>query len=151
MTTMTDRGEGLVHINAGGVTLEGNLIIPKGATGVVLSAHGSGSSRFSSRNRYVAEFLRKAGRLGTLLIDLLTHDEELVDTRTAHLRFDIELLADRLVGTAEWLGREHSDLKIGLVGGSTSGGGALVAAASISPRMRAVVCPGGGPGAAGPA
>ena len=78
-STMTDRDEGLVHINAGGVTLEGNLIIPKGATGVVLFAHGSGSSRFSTRNRYVAEFLRKQGGLATLLIDLLTHDEELVD------------------------------------------------------------------------
>jgi pimeloyl-ACP methyl ester carboxylesterase len=151
MTTTTDRDEGLVHIDAGGVTLEGNLIIPKGATGVVLFAHGSGSSRFSSRNRYVAEFLRKQGELGTLLIDLLTHDEELVDTRTAHLRFDIELLADRLVGTSEWLGQEHADLKIGLFGASTGGGAALVAAARIPDRIAAVVSRGGRPDLAGAA
>jgi len=122
MTTATERDEGLVRVNAAGVMLEGNLIIPRGATGIVLFAHGSGSSRFSSRNRYVAEVLRNRG-LGTLLIDLLTHDEELVDTRTAHLRFDIEMLADRLVGTAEWLGREQADQKIGLFGASTGGGG----------------------------
>jgi putative phosphoribosyl transferase len=151
MTTTTDRDEGLVHIDAGGVTLEGNLIIPQGATGIVLFAHGSGSSRFSSRNRYVAEFLRKQGELGTLLIDLLTHDEELVDTRTAHLRFDIELLADRLLGTSEWLGREHADLKIGLFGASTGGGAALVAAARIPDRIAAVVSRGGRPDLAGAA
>src|SRR6266849_5183869 len=106
MTTLTDRDEGLVKLNAGGVTLEGNLIVPRGATGIVLFAHGSGSSRFSSRNRYVAEVLREGG-LGTLLLDLLTPQEELVDTRTAHLRFDIELLAERLVGTTDWLSRQH--------------------------------------------
>ena len=150
-STMTDRDEGLVHINAGGVTLEGNLIIPKGATGVVLFAHGSGSSRFSTRNRYVAEFLRKQGGLATLLIDLLTHDEELVDTRTAHLRFDIELLAERLIGTSEWLGREHPELKIGLFGASTGGGAALVAAARIPERIAAVVSRGGRPDLAGAA
>src|SRR5690348_7970371 len=122
--------EGLVNVRAGGVTLEGNLLVPRGATGIVLFAHGSGSSRFSSRNRFVAEFLRER-RLGTLLIDLLTHDEELVDTRTAHLRFDIQLLAKRLVDTTEWLGRESSRLKVGLFGASTGGGAALVAAARI--------------------
>jgi putative phosphoribosyl transferase len=143
--------EGLVHINAGGVTLEGNLIIPQGAKGVVLFAHGSGSSRFSSRNRYVAEYLRKHGGLATLLIDLLTHDEELVDTRTAHLRFDIELLAERLIGTAEWLSREHPELKIGLFGASTGGGAALVAAARIPERIAAVVSRGGRPDLAGAA
>ena len=101
MARVTDRDEGLVQISAAGVPLEGNLILPQKATGVVLFAHGSGSSRFSSRNRYVAEELRKDEMLGTLLIDLLTHQEELVDTRTAHLRFDIELLANRLIGAAE--------------------------------------------------
>jgi pimeloyl-ACP methyl ester carboxylesterase len=151
MTAMLDRDEGLVHITAGGVTLEGNLIVPKGATGVVLFAHGSGSSRFSSRNRYVAEFLRTQGGLGTLLIDLLTHDEELVDTRTAHLRFDIELLAERLIGASEWMAREHSDLKIGLFGASTGGGAALVAAARIPDRIAAVVSRGGRPDLAGAA
>ena len=143
--------EGLVQVDARDATLEGNLIIPKGATGVVLFAHGSGSSRFSSRNRYVAEFLRKHGGLGTLLIDLLTHEEELVDTRKAHLRFDIELLAERRVGTAEWLVREHSNLKIGLFGASTGGGAALVAAARIPERIAAVVSRGGRPDLAGAA
>ncbi len=151
MTTTTDRDEGLVHINAAGVELEGNLIIPPGATGVVLFAHGSGSSRFSSRNRYVAEFLRKQGRLATLLIDLLTHEEELVDTRTAHLRFDIELLATRLIGASEWLTIHHPDLEIGLFGASTGGGAALLAAAHIPDRISAVVSRGGRPDLAGPA
>jgi len=148
--TAIDRDEGLVHIDAAGVTLEGNLIVPDRATGVVLFAHGSGSSRFSSRNRQVAAALRDQG-LGTLLIDLLTHDEELVDTRTAHLRFDIDLLADRLVGTTDWLDREHSDLKVGLFGASTGGGAALVAAARVPDRIHAVVSRGGRPDLAGPA
>src|SRR5438874_7629230 len=99
-TTMEER---LVQIPAGGVTLEGNLNIPDGARGVVLFAHGSGSSRHSPRNRYVAQLLRQAG-LGTLLLDLLTREEELVDARTGHLRFDIGLLAERLVGAIDWLG-----------------------------------------------
>jgi putative phosphoribosyl transferase len=146
--TTIDRDAGLVTINAGGATLEGNLIVPSGATGVVLFAHGSGSSRFSTRNRYVAEMLRKQG-LATLLIDLLTHEEELVDTRTAHLRFDIELLAVRLVGAAEWLTLHHPELKIGLFGASTGGGAALVAAAHIPDRIAAVVSRGGRPDLAG--
>jgi putative phosphoribosyl transferase len=148
--TAIDRDEGLIRIDAAGVRLEGNLIVPNGAKGLVLFAHGSGSSRFSSRNRSVAEVLRKRG-LGTLLIDLLTHDEELVDTRTAHLRFDIELLADRLVGTTDWLGREKPDLKIGLFGASTGGGAALVAAAQVPDRIHAVVSRGGRPDLAGDA
>src|SRR4051812_3815908 len=94
--------EGLVYVSAARVTLEGNLLIPDGARGVVMFAHGSGSSRFSSRNRYVADVLRASG-VGTLLIDLLTREEEAVDLRPAHLRFDIGLLADRLVGASEWL------------------------------------------------
>ena len=150
MTTLTDRDEGLVKLNAGGVTLEGNLIVPRGATGIVLFAHGSGSSRFSSRNRYVAEILRQSN-LGTLLIDLLTQQEELVDTRTAHLRFDIDLLARRLVGATEWLSEQHPDLKVGLFGASTGGGAALVAAAEIPDRIAAVVSRGGRPDLAGDA
>src|SRR4051794_33482290 len=90
---MADRNAGLIRISANGVVLEGNLLLPPNARGVVLFAHGSGSSRFSSRNRYVAEQLREKG-LGTLLIDLLTAEEEQIDMRTAHLRFDIELLAE---------------------------------------------------------
>jgi putative phosphoribosyl transferase len=152
MPTMTDRDEGLVRLEAAGVRLEGNLIVPQSATGLVLFAHGSGSSRFSSRNRYVAEVLREGG-LGTLLIDLLTRDEELIDTRTAHLRFDIDLLADRLVGTFEWLSSqaETRALKVGLFGASTGGGAALVAAARIPDRVAAVVSRGGRPDLAGPA
>ena len=146
--TGIDRDEGLIRIDAAGVRLEGNLIEPGGAKGLVLFAHGSGSSRFSSRNRHVAEELRKRS-LGTLLIDLLSHDEELVDTRTAHLRFDIELLADRLAGTAEWLAREHPRLKIGLFGASTGGAAALVTAARIPNRIHAVVSRGGRPDLAG--
>jgi putative phosphoribosyl transferase len=148
MATMTDRDEGLVKVYAAGVTLEGNLVVPQGATGIVLFAHGSGSSRFSSRNRHVAEVLR-AGGLGTLLIDLLTPEEELVDTRTAHLRFDIDLLAERLVGTTDWLSRQHPNLKAGLFGASTGGGAALVAASRVPERVYAVVSRGGRPDLAG--
>ena len=88
--------ERLVRVKAGSATIEGNLNLPEGARAVVLFAHGSGSSRFSSRNRYVARVLNEA-KLATLLIDLLTSEEEAIDQRTAHLRFDIRLLAGRLV------------------------------------------------------
>jgi putative phosphoribosyl transferase len=144
--------EGLVYVNAGRVTLEGNLLIPDGARGLVMFAHGSGSSRFSSRNRTVADVLRQSG-VGTLLIDLLTRDEENVDLRTAHLRFDIGLLADRLVGGSEWLAKnsETMRMKLGLFGASTGGGAALVAAARVPSRIAAVVSRGGRPDLAGPA
>src|SRR6185437_15108006 len=94
--------ERLVRVKAGSATLEGNLNLPEGARAVVLFAHGSGSSRFSSRNRYVARVLNEA-KLATLLIDLLTPEEEAIDQRTAHLRFDIRLLAGRLVSATDWL------------------------------------------------
>jgi putative phosphoribosyl transferase len=144
--------EGLVYVSAARVTLEGNLLIPDGATGLVMFAHGSGSSRFSSRNRYVADVLRQSG-VGTLLIDLLTREEEAVDMRTAHLRFDIAMLADRLVGASEWLAKqpETSRMKLGLFGASTGGGAALVAAARVPERIAAVVSRGGRPDLAGPA
>ena len=132
--------EGLVQIHAAGVTLEGNLLVPDGAPGIVLFAHGSGSSRFSSRNRYVAQVLRDGG-LGTLLIDLLTASEEAIDERTRHLRFDIDLLARRLVDTAAWLDTPS----VGLFGASTGGGAALVAAAQLPDRIKAVVSRGGRP------
>jgi dienelactone hydrolase len=143
---------GLVYVPAAGITLEGNLLLPGGARGVVMFAHGSGSSRFSSRNRHVAEVLRAAG-VGTLLIDLLTRDEEDADARTAHLRFDIGMLADRLVAASEWLGKqsETRSLKLGLFGASTGGGAALVAAARKPERIAAVVSRGGRPDLAGPA
>ncbi|HSP34457.1 MAG TPA: dienelactone hydrolase family protein, partial [Thermoanaerobaculia bacterium] len=122
------------------------------ARGVVVFAHGSGSSRFSSRNRHVADVLRRGG-MATLLLDLLTGDEERIDNATAQLRFDIDMLAARLVGTVSWI-REQPDsghLPIGLFGASTGGGAALVAAANIPGDIGAVVSRGGRPDLAGPA
>ena len=143
--------ERLVHVTAGPVTLEGNLSLPEGARGVVLFAHGSGSSRHSSRNRHVARLLNQAG-LATLLVDLLTADEEAVDLRTAHLRFDIDLLAERLVGATDWLAQqpETHDLRIGYFGASTGAAAALVAAAARPDAVGAVVSRGGRPDLAGP-
>lgn len=136
----------LVSLAAGEVNLEGNLVIPDGATGIVIFAHGSGSSRHSPRNRYVAGVLQRAG-LGTLLIDLLTHEEEEIDLITGHLRFDIELLARRLVDTTDWLGHypQTHHLQIGYFGASTGGGAALVAAAKRPESVKAVVSRGGRP------
>src|SRR6266404_6131838 len=112
--------ERLVRVAAGPVTLEGNLSLPKGARGVVLFAHGSGSSRHSPRNRYVARLLNEA-KLATLLVDLLTPDEEAIDLRTAQIRFDINLLAERLVGVTDWLTEDPDTrhLRIGYFGAST--------------------------------
>lgn len=145
--TTTEQG---VRIRAAGASLEGDLGLPAGATSVVLFAHGSGSGRHSPRNRSVAERLRGAG-LGTLLIDLLTEPEEATDAYTAHLRFDIGLLADRLVGAIDWLAKEPqtADLPVGLFGASTGGGAALVAAAQRPDRVAAVVSRGGRPDLAG--
>jgi len=138
--------ERTAQIRAAGVTLEGDLSVPGQARAVVLFAHGSGSSRFSSRNKHVAQVLREAG-FGTLLLDLLTRDEEQVDDLTREYRFDIGRLAERLVGAAEWLGEEPSTAKlpIALFGASTGGGAALVAAADIPDLVRAVVSRGGRP------
>src|SRR3954469_13879052 len=135
---MPGQDEGLVHVAIGPITLDGDLLLSADATGIVLFAHGSGSSRFSSRNRYVASILREAN-LGTLLIDLLTPREEQRDNITAELRFDIGMLADRLIGTAEWLREQHPNAKIGLFGASTGGGAALVAAAERPELIHAVV------------
>jgi dienelactone hydrolase len=148
-TTETDRG---VRLEAGDATLEGDLTLPPAAGGVVLFAHGSGSSRHSPRNRYVARVLREAG-LGTLLIDLLTREEERAEARTGHLRFDIPFLARRLGAAVEWLGRDEEtrDLPLGLFGASTGGGAALVAAAERPEVVRAVVSRGGRPDLAGEA
>src|SRR5688500_4041337 len=120
----------LEQIHSGVITLEGELSVPVGATGVVLFAHGSGSSRHSSRNQYVARTIREAG-IGTLLFDLLSRDEEAVDIRTGHLRFDIGLLAGRLMDATRWIAREPKTrhLRAGYFGASTGGGAALVAAA----------------------
>jgi putative phosphoribosyl transferase len=135
-----------VQISGDGVVLEGDLTIPDGARGLVLFAHGSGSSRHSSRNRFVAEELQH-GDLGTLLLDLLTPDEERVDMQTRHLRFDIGLLADRLIGAIRWLDLQDDTrgLPLGLFGASTGGGAALVVAARRPDRVEAVVSRGGRP------
>jgi putative phosphoribosyl transferase len=141
-----------VHVLAGPVTLEGNLSLPKGARGVVLFAHGSGSSRHSPRNRRVAGLLNEA-KLATLLVDLLTPSEEAIDLQTAQLRFDIPLLAKRLVGATDWLAR-HPDtraLRFGYFGASTGAAAALVAAAERPQQIDAVVSRGGRPDLAGPA
>ncbi len=141
-----------VRVSAGPIILDGNLGIPGDARGVVLFAHGSGSGRHSPRNRYVARTLREA-RLATLLIDLLTPEEEEVDLRTRHLRFDIGLLAARLVGATDWLTQDSRtrDLRIGYFGASTGAGAALVAAAQRPEVAGAVVSRGGRPDLAGPA
>jgi len=130
--------------------LEGALSVPTAARGVVLFAHGSGSSRHSPRNRYVADILNEGG-LATLLIDLLTEDEQQVDLQTAHLRFDIPLLARRLEGITEWLVKhpEVEGLKLGHFGASTGAGAALLAAAQLPGLVRAVVSRGGRPDLAG--
>jgi pimeloyl-ACP methyl ester carboxylesterase len=142
----------LVRIQAGSVTLEGDLQVPDQATAVVLFAHGSGSGRHSTRNRYVAGELQVAG-VATLLIDLLTLAEEAIDQHTAHLRFDIPLLAERLVAATRWLADEPStrSLPVGYFGASTGGGAALVAAAALPDRVGAVVSRGGRPDLAGDA
>jgi dienelactone hydrolase len=144
--------EELVRVKAGTVVLEGNLSVVEGAQGVVLFAHGSGSSRNSPRNRFVARTLQEAG-LATLLIDLLTSDEEAEDAYTAHLRFDIELLAQRLVGATDWLLRDSrtAGLTIGYFGASTGAGAALVAAGERNEVVGAVVSRGGRPDLAGTA
>src|ERR671933_143775 len=147
------RGEELpVRVPAGSVVLEGNGGVPEGAQGVVLFAHGSGSGRHSPRNRYVAKALREAG-LATLLLDLLTTEEEEVDLRTRRLRFDIVLLAERLVGATDWLAQNPGtqDLWIGHFGASTGAGGALVAAAERPNLVGAIVSRGGRPDLAEPA
>ena len=144
--------ERLVCVTAGPVRLDGNLTLPEGSPAVALFAHGSGSSRHSSRNRHVARLLNEA-KLATLLIDLLMLDEEAIDARTAHLRFDIDLLAERLVDATDWLTRypDSQYLSIGYFGASTGAAAALVAAAERPDVVSAVVSRGGRPDLAGPA
>ena len=139
-----------VKIPAGQIMLDGDLAIPPGACGIVLFAHGSGSSRHSPRNRAVAQALR-AGCLATLLFDLLTSQEEAIDIQTAQLRFDIELLAARLIHATEWVARfqDTNQLRIGYFGASTGAGAALVAAARHPELIGAVVSRGGRPDLAG--
>ena len=136
---------------AGETALEGELTVPDGARAIVLFAHGSGSSRHSPRNRRVAETLQEAG-LGTLLIDLLSDEEERLDRTTGSLRFDIDLLAERLLSATDWLGADEdaASLRRGYFGASTGAAAALVAAAE-RPETGAVVSRGGRPDLAGDA
>jgi len=141
-----DGTEREVAISVGQVTLEGTLGLPRNAAGVVLFAHGSGSSRFSPRNRYVADVLRSHG-IATVLFDLLTREEESVDQRSGQLRFDIELLARRLGGATRHVLDipELQGLALGYFGASTGAGAALVAAAELQDAVSAVVSRGGRP------
>ena len=138
------------RIPVDGITLEGDLTIPEGATGIVLFAHGSGSSRFSPRNRAVAADLH-AGGFATLLLDLLTAEEERSDALTGHLRFDIGLLARRLLAATRWASQAAltARLPIGYFGGSTGAAAALRAAAQIPETVEAIVSRGGRPDLAG--
>jgi dienelactone hydrolase len=144
--------ERTVQIETARVMLDGDLSVPSQARAVVLFAHGSGSSRLSGRNQRVARYLRDSG-FGTLLMDLLTRDEEEIDDYTREYRFDIDRLAERLVGAAAWLSREvaTSKLPIAMFGASTGGGAALVAAAEVPQLVKAVVSRGGRPDLAGAA
>ena len=140
---------GPIEVSVNGLTLPGDLTIPSVATGVVVFAHGSGSSRKSPRNMMVARALQDRG-LATLLFDLLTADEERVDARTAHLRFDIALLAERLLGAIEALDEVGAgDLPVGCFGASTGAAAALIAAARRPKTVGAVVSRGGRPDLAG--
>ena len=135
-----------VRVLSSGVTLDASLVIPGGAAGLVLFAHGSGSGRWSPRNRSVAASLNRAG-LATLLLDLLTLDEEALDRTGGQLRFDIRLLAERLIGAIDWLSLDARarELPIGCFGSSTGAAAALIAAAERPWRVRAVVSRGGRP------
>lgn len=138
--------EHTVQIPVGKGKLEGELMIPEEARGIVLFAHGSGSSRFSPRNQYVAQVLRQH-QLATLLTDLLTFDEDKIDQITRELRFDIDLLANRLVGVTHWLLKDErtKKLHIGYFGSSTGAAAALIAAAQEEKAISAVVSRGGRP------
>src|SRR2546422_6969230 len=141
-----------VKIPAGKATLDGNLTVPDGATGLVLFAHGSGSSRHSPRNQFVAHTLNDAG-LATLLFDLLTPKEEALDVHTREHRFNIALLAERLVHGTTWAKQQEQtrDLRVGYFGSSTGAAATLVAATELPPDIGAVVSRGGRPDLAGDA
>jgi putative phosphoribosyl transferase len=147
-----NRVEQTVQIPIGSVSLSGDLTVPEGVQGIILFAHGSGSGRKSPRNRYVAGVLHDAG-LGTLLFDLLTQEEEVVDAQTRHLRFDIVLLSNRLISVTDWLVQNRaagSNLGIGYFGASTGAAASLVAAAKRADRVMAIVSRGGRPDLADP-
>jgi putative phosphoribosyl transferase len=141
-----------VQIHAGRAVLSGNLHTPEGASALVLFAHGSGSSRHSPRNQFVARTLNDAG-LATLLFDLLTQEEEAIDIQTREIRFNIHLLAERLVHATKWAKQQEQtrDLRIGYFGSSTGAAAALVAAIDVPPDVGAIVSRGGRPDLAGQA
>jgi putative phosphoribosyl transferase len=147
-----DKNNNEIRIPVNSIVLEGNLVIPEGAQGIVIFAHGSGSSRHSSRNKYVAWKLQKEG-FGTLLFDLLTAEEERIDMVTSHLRFDIDLLANRLFDVTNWLLSNYvtENLNIGYFGASTGAAAALIAAKENSNVIKAIVSRGGRPDLAGKA
>jgi dienelactone hydrolase len=141
-----------VQIKAGAVLIDGDLVIPGGASGLVVFAHGSGSSRFSARNRFVARMLQDSG-FATLLLDLLTRDEEAVDLQTREYRFDIDRLGQRVIAAIDWAGGEPelAALPMGCFGASTGAAAALIAAAARPDAVRAVISRGGRPDLAGDA
>lgn len=146
-----ENAERAVDIPAGDAIMKGDLVVPEGSRSIVVFAHGSGSSRHSPRNRLVAEVLQQRG-IATLLMDLLTVDEEAVDQYTRHLRFDIPLLSSRLVQVTDWLkDSEVSDLSVGYFGASTGAGAAVMAAAHRPEQVRAIVSRGGRPDLSGAA
>ncbi len=144
--------ESPVRVMAGAVPLDGDLSVPENPRGIVLFAHGSGSSRLSPRNRYVSGVLQNAG-LATVLFDLLTKEEEAEDSRTGHLRFNIPFLARRLVAATIWLRKDSEvrDLNLGYFGASTGAAAALLAVAELPDVVSAVVSRGGRPDLALPA
>ena len=147
-----NRKEQFTQIPIGSVSLSGDLTVIEGSPGIVLFAHGSGSGRHSRRNRYVAKVLQDAG-LGTLLFDLLTEEEEVIDEQTGHLRFDIGLLTNRLVAVTDWLVQNRAasnNLNIAYFGASTGAAAALAAAAKRVDIIKAVVSRGGRPDLADP-
>jgi putative phosphoribosyl transferase len=143
---MSKAKDNSVRIAVGKATIEGNLTLPQGAKGVVVFAHGSGSGRLSPRNQYVAKVFNKAG-IATLLIDLLTKEEEEIDLITAQFRFDIDLFANRLTGATQWLKKNPTtrNLNLGYFGSSTGAAAALIAAAKQPQDIKAVVSRGGRP------
>jgi putative phosphoribosyl transferase len=149
-TALHPANEQDLRIELSDASLFGDLNVSSGALGLVIFAHGSGSGRKSSRNRFVARVLQEH-RVGTLLFDLLTLEEERLDSYTAHLRFDISLLARRLRSVTEWMISEHGDIPVGYFGASTGAAAALIAAAELGSLIDAVVSRGGRPDLAGPA
>jgi dienelactone hydrolase len=145
-SSIPNRKEEAVHIPVDSTMIEGDLVIVEGSEGIVLFAHGSGSSRHSPRNRFVAQRLQE-GNLSTLLADLLTREEENIDMKTGRLRFDIDLLAGRVVGALDWLKRQDQtkELKVGCFGSSTGAAAALIAAKKRPEYVEAVVSRGGRP------